>query len=111
MSLQQRIPFRNNSGSTSSGESPESRTFAHVRLKRRCGALLWSSHWFFLNPKLKRILFISVWAHTKNAHRRLDDDEWFGTTVADFLTNTYPFTTWLASLCLICHTRPTWTNR
>jgi hypothetical protein len=54
-----------------------------VRLKRRCGALLWSSHWFFLNPKLKRILFISVWAHTKNAHRRLDDDEWFGMGMDD----------------------------
>jgi hypothetical protein len=37
--------------------------------------------------------------------------DWYGTTVADFLTSTYPFTTWLASLCLICHTRPTWTNR
>lgn len=48
-----------------------------VRLKRRCGALLWSSHWFFLNPKLKRILFISVWAHT----RRGWDDE--GDTTLD----------------------------
>jgi len=74
--LQQRTHFRSHSGSTSSGDSPERRTFAHVRLKRRCGALLWSSHWFFLNPKLKRILFISVWAHTKNAQRRWDDEEW-----------------------------------
>ncbi|KAG2071744.1 Maf1-domain-containing protein [Suillus decipiens] len=76
VSLQNRIPFRHNSGSTSSGESPERNNFAHVRLKRRSGALLWSSHWFFLNPKLKRIVFISVWAHTKNAHMRWDDEEW-----------------------------------
>ncbi|KAG7451847.1 Maf1-domain-containing protein [Guyanagaster necrorhizus] len=33
--------------------------------RRRRGALLWSSHWFFLNRKQKRILFISVWARTK----------------------------------------------
>ncbi|KAI1797398.1 Maf1-domain-containing protein [Ganoderma leucocontextum] len=32
---------------------------------RRRGALLWSSHWFFLNRKLKRILFISVWARSR----------------------------------------------
>jgi hypothetical protein len=83
MFLRQRIPFRNNSGSTSSGDSPERHTFAHVRLKRRCGALLWSSHWFFLNPKLKRILFISVWAHTKNAHRRWDNEEWSGMVMDD----------------------------
>ncbi|EPQ54227.1 Maf1-domain-containing protein [Gloeophyllum trabeum ATCC 11539] len=31
----------------------------------RRGTLLWSSHWFFLNRKLKRILFISVWSRTK----------------------------------------------
>lgn len=83
MFMRQRIPFRNNSGSTSSGDSPERHTFAHVRLKRRCGALLWSSHWFFLNPKLKRILFISVWAHTKNAHRRWDNEEWSGMVMDD----------------------------
>jgi hypothetical protein len=76
VSLRNRIPFRHSSGSTSSGESPERSTFARVRLRRRCGALLWSSHWFFLNPKLKRIVFISVWAHTKNAHMRWDDEEW-----------------------------------
>ncbi|KAI6013043.1 Maf1 regulator-domain-containing protein [Pisolithus marmoratus] len=59
--------------------SPDTRPYTYsppshrrVRLKRRVGALLWSSHWFFLNPKLKRILFISVWAHTK---RGWDNDD------------------------------------
>ena len=33
---------------------------------KRRGALLWSSHWFFLNRKLKRILFISIWARTRS---------------------------------------------
>lgn len=32
---------------------------------KRRGALLWSSHWFFLNRKLKRIVFISIWARTR----------------------------------------------
>lgn len=32
---------------------------------RRRGALLWSSHWFFLNRKLNRILFITAFARTK----------------------------------------------
>ncbi|KAI0044905.1 Maf1-domain-containing protein [Auriscalpium vulgare] len=36
---------------------------------RRHGALLWSSHWFFLNRKLKRILFVSVWARARGAAR------------------------------------------
>ncbi|KAH7884638.1 Maf1 regulator-domain-containing protein [Phlebopus sp. FC_14] len=72
---QHRIPFRKHSGSTSSGDSPHLTDFPHVRLKRRGGALLWSSHWFFLNPKLKRILFISVWARTRSAARAWDDDE------------------------------------
>ncbi|KAL0954746.1 hypothetical protein HGRIS_003698 [Hohenbuehelia grisea] len=39
-------------------------SFPQTRLKRR-GALLWSSHWFFLNRKLKRIVFISVWARSR----------------------------------------------
>jgi hypothetical protein len=33
--------------------------------RRRRGALLWSSHWFFLNRKLKRILYITIWARSK----------------------------------------------
>ncbi|KAI5119324.1 hypothetical protein M0805_000554 [Coniferiporia weirii] len=45
-----------------------------VRLRRR-GALLWSSHWFFLNRKLKRILFVSVCARTKGGHQWTSDGE------------------------------------
>ncbi|KIJ66719.1 hypothetical protein HYDPIDRAFT_108644 [Hydnomerulius pinastri MD-312] len=71
----QRIPFRNYSGSSSSGDSPQRSDFPHIRLKRRGGALLWSSHWFFLNPKLKRILFISVCARTRGVSRSWDEDE------------------------------------
>jgi len=44
----------------------------HMRMRRR-GALLWSSHWFFLNRKLKRILFVSVWARSRGAMRWADD--------------------------------------
>ena len=46
----------------------------HIRLKRR-GALLWSSHWFFVNRKLKRILYISVWARSRGIGRSSPDDE------------------------------------
>ena len=47
------------------------------RTKKR-GALLWSSHWFFLNRKLKRILFLSVWARSKGIGRSWMDDEFDG---------------------------------
>ncbi|KAI0309708.1 Maf1-domain-containing protein [Amylostereum chailletii] len=53
----------------SSGSDDEA---VHVRMRRR-GALLWSSHWFFLNRKLKRILFISVWARSRGASRWADE--------------------------------------
>lgn len=33
--------------------------------RRMGGALLWSNHWFFLNRKQKRVLFISIWAKSK----------------------------------------------
>jgi hypothetical protein len=46
----------------------------HIRLKRR-GALLWSSHWFFLNRKLKRILYVSVWARSRGIGRSASDDD------------------------------------
>ncbi|KAF8659042.1 hypothetical protein AX16_001915 [Volvariella volvacea WC 439] len=49
---------------------------AHSPLKRRRGALLWSSHWFFLNRKLKRILYISVWAHSRGMGRIWDSDRY-----------------------------------
>lgn len=41
---------------------------------RRRGALLWSSHWFFLNRKLRRILYISVWARSRGVGRSSYDD-------------------------------------
>jgi hypothetical protein len=46
----------------------------HIRMKRR-GALLWSSHWFFLNKKLRRILFITVWARSKSMSSWMDADQ------------------------------------
>ncbi|KAG6828886.1 hypothetical protein H0H92_006442 [Tricholoma furcatifolium] len=49
-------------------------SYPHIRMKRR-GALLWSSHWFFLNRKLKRILFVTVWARTRGLARSWSDDE------------------------------------
>lgn len=69
-----RIIFRKHSGS-SNDDSPLRSDFPHVRLKRRDGALLWSSHWFFSNPKLKRILFITVWARTRRAIGAWDDED------------------------------------
>ncbi|TFK50145.1 Maf1-domain-containing protein [Heliocybe sulcata] len=51
---------------TWSDESDDSWTSKRPSFRmRRRGTLLWSSHWFFLNRKLKRILFISVWSRTK----------------------------------------------
>lgn len=52
-----------------------------VRLRRH-GSLLWSSHWFFLNRKMKRILFISICAQTKGGHQWTsdEDDLWSSTT-------------------------------
>ena len=52
------------------GTSPTRAT--HIPFKKggaRHGALLWSSQWFFLNRKLKRILFISIWARSKGIGR------------------------------------------
>ena len=45
----------------------------HTVLRRR-GALLWSSHWFFFNRRLKRILFVTVWARSRGMTRWGDDD-------------------------------------
>ena len=42
--------------------------------RRRKGALLWSSHWFFLNRKLKRILFVSIWARSRGMGSWMDQD-------------------------------------
>lgn len=49
---------------------------AHQSLGKRRGALLWSSHWFFLSRKLKRILYISVWARSRGIGRSLYDEEY-----------------------------------
>jgi len=70
-----RIFFRNSSSASSNDDSPLRSDFPHVRMKRRDGALLWSSHWFFLNPKLKRVLFITVWARTRRAGGAWDDED------------------------------------
>jgi hypothetical protein len=64
------------SSTTTSPTSPVSysRPYPHIHPKRR-GALLWSSHWFFLNRKLKRILFISVWAKTRGLSQSWSSDQ------------------------------------
>ncbi|KAG5636764.1 hypothetical protein H0H81_006954 [Sphagnurus paluster] len=48
--------------------------YPHIRMKRR-GALLWSSHWFFVNRKLKRIMYVTVWARTKGLARSWSDED------------------------------------
>ncbi|KAI0035070.1 Maf1 regulator-domain-containing protein [Vararia minispora EC-137] len=71
--------------------APPLRSTAHApptpagRLDPRPRALLWSSHWFFLNRKLKRILFVSVCARARGAARWTgddddDDDEGYGSS-------------------------------
>ena len=59
---------------------------------RRRGALLWSSHWFFLNRKLRRILYISVWARSRGIGRSWSEDEY----EVRSLSNSYAerFKTW-----------------
>lgn len=73
-------PKRTWSYSSSTANSPTSpvsynRPYSPVRSSKRRGALLWSSHWFFLNRKLKRILFISVWAKTRGMDRSWSSDQ------------------------------------
>ncbi|KIM33113.1 hypothetical protein M408DRAFT_325936 [Serendipita vermifera MAFF 305830] len=41
-----------------------SRSPTRNRLRLR-GSLLWSNHWFLVNRKLKRVLFISIWAKSR----------------------------------------------
>ncbi|KAH8100155.1 Maf1 regulator-domain-containing protein [Cristinia sonorae] len=73
-----RRPIWRGSGGTSS--SMESDDFDDVvmrsspSMRRRKGALLWSSHWFFLNRKMKRILFVSVWARSRGMGSWMDQD-------------------------------------
>ncbi|KAG8905255.1 hypothetical protein FRB99_000370 [Tulasnella sp. 403] len=42
------------------------------------GGLLWSSHWFFHNKKLKRILFITVWAKKRGGWTADEEDTFIG---------------------------------
>ncbi|KAL0071067.1 hypothetical protein AAF712_001625 [Marasmius tenuissimus] len=65
-------PPRDNSMSNALA-SPISMKY-HPRRRSSRGALLWSSHWFFLNRKQKRILFISVWARSRGVGRASWDD-------------------------------------
>lgn len=55
-------------------DSPLSYSGNFLKLKRR-GALLWSSHYFFLNRKKKRILYISVWARSTGIGRMYTSNE------------------------------------
>ena len=57
-----------NSVSLLAGSRPRSRhsrSPAPSRNLRLRGSLLWSNHWFFVNRKLKRVLFISIWAKSR----------------------------------------------
>jgi hypothetical protein len=50
-------------------------------MKHRRGSLLWSSHWFFLNRKLNRILFVTLWARSRSLSATwadVDEDEGYG---------------------------------
>ncbi|KAF9446761.1 Maf1-domain-containing protein [Macrolepiota fuliginosa MF-IS2] len=58
-----------------SGPTEEESSLAYHAGKRR-GALLWSSHWFFLNRKLRRVLYISVWARSRGMGRSWREDEY-----------------------------------
>jgi hypothetical protein len=54
-------------GKVRQGERPRqhhSRSPTRSRLRLR-GSLLWSNHWFLVNRKLKRVLFISIWAKSR----------------------------------------------
>lgn len=71
-------PLTPRKSSTDSNDSRmSSSSYGQVRLKRR-GPLLWSSYWFFLNRKQKRILFISLWSRSRRPDGGLylnDEDE------------------------------------
>lgn len=43
---------------------PQSSSPTRNRMRLR-GSLLWSNHWFFVNRKQKRVLFISIWAKSR----------------------------------------------
>ncbi|KAH8826624.1 Maf1 regulator-domain-containing protein [Flagelloscypha sp. PMI_526] len=58
------IPPTPRKSSMDSSHSNDSSFSGQIRHKRR-GPLLWSSYWFFLNRKQKRILFINLWSRSK----------------------------------------------
>lgn len=64
-------PRRSTWHSSSSDDAEEYQS--HISVKHR-GALLWSSHWFFLNKKRRRILFITIWARSKSMSAWFDAD-------------------------------------
>lgn len=59
-----------------------------LRHRRPRTPLLWSSNWFLYNRKLKRIVFISIWARKKSWMTPADDGEevegLFSSTPGDF---------------------------
>jgi len=58
---------RREDGKTSQGSRARqhhSRSPTRGRFRLR-GSLLWSNHWFLVNRKLKRVLFISIWAKSR----------------------------------------------
>ncbi|GJJ08570.1 hypothetical protein Clacol_002789 [Clathrus columnatus] len=67
---------RHNSSDFSALDSPKrfNRFRSSLRHRRPRTPLLWSSNWFFYNRRLKRIVFISIWARKKS---------WSTTTVED----------------------------
>ena len=64
--------FRMSKGDVESTLSDE---VSSLLYRGRRGSLLWSSHWFFLNRKLRRILYISVWARSRGIGRSWFEDE------------------------------------
>lgn len=52
--------------------SPE---HARATLRKTTGGLLWSSHHFFYNRKLKRILFVTIWAKKRRRWTADSEDE------------------------------------
>ncbi|KAG8997728.1 hypothetical protein FRB93_013968 [Tulasnella sp. JGI-2019a] len=47
------------------------------RLRKTSGGLLWSSHYFFYNRKLKRILFVTIWAKKRRRWTGTSEDDSF----------------------------------
>ncbi|KIY44137.1 Maf1-domain-containing protein [Fistulina hepatica ATCC 64428] len=61
--------------SSRTGTDIPQRSSSPLKYRRATGSLLWSSHWFFFNRKLKRILYITVWARSRGAGRSWTDGE------------------------------------